>query len=501
MKRVLTACAVIGLCVSLRVSAQSEAGYRANIGKTAVSAADGTEIGQDRRCRDDERRLGLQSAAGGENHQLAGRDHRREGCGVETRQGAGASSPTKGPGRRRRKATSSRFCSAPPSRSARSSSGTRACCRPSSSRRRASRRSGARAKCSYFESELIDLLVEHQADPEGLAGDPRHAYLRGQGARVYRQGRDVSPVSDRRNQRSESPGGHQVGSVRPWSTRSLAFPNCSWRPHPSTRDAARFGYARLADKWLTRRLVSTRLRSWLADYRSLGTGRSIQQPSGPYARSLCATSCAWRPELRDRRPALSWYIRSSAATSSSSNVLPSTGKRAVPALIERDDPDARPRLERVRPDRALELEHAPRLVLGAAVPHDHHELVSRKPRAQVVLADRRAQHGADRAQRPVARLVPVGVVDLLEPIEIEHHDADAALGARGAHQPRLELQIERSPVRQPGQRIGVRFVLGLLEARRVEDDRGGLLADAVQDAAVLVGEAARRRCGKSPARR
>ena len=46
MKRVLIACAVIGLCVSLRVSAQSEAGYRANIGKIAVSAADGSELGR-----------------------------------------------------------------------------------------------------------------------------------------------------------------------------------------------------------------------------------------------------------------------------------------------------------------------------------------------------------------------------------------------------------------------------------------------------------------------
>jgi hypothetical protein len=46
MKRVLAACAIVGVCMSVRVAAQSEAGYRANIGKTAVSAADGTEIGR-----------------------------------------------------------------------------------------------------------------------------------------------------------------------------------------------------------------------------------------------------------------------------------------------------------------------------------------------------------------------------------------------------------------------------------------------------------------------
>ena len=62
--------------------------------------------------------------------------------------------------------------------------------------------------------------------------------------------------------------------------------------------------------------------------------------------------------------------------------------------------------------------------------------------------------------------------------------------ARGARQPGLELPIERAPVRQPGQRIGVRLVLRLLEARRVEDHRRRLLADAAEDAPVLVGEAA-----------
>jgi hypothetical protein len=46
MKRVLAACAVIGLCVSVRLFAQSEAGYRANIGKTAVNAASGMELGK-----------------------------------------------------------------------------------------------------------------------------------------------------------------------------------------------------------------------------------------------------------------------------------------------------------------------------------------------------------------------------------------------------------------------------------------------------------------------
>jgi hypothetical protein len=46
MKRLLAACALIAICASPRLVAQSEAGYRANIGKMAFTAADGVEIGR-----------------------------------------------------------------------------------------------------------------------------------------------------------------------------------------------------------------------------------------------------------------------------------------------------------------------------------------------------------------------------------------------------------------------------------------------------------------------
>lgn len=42
----MAACALIVICAALRLLAQSEAGYRANIGKTAVNAANGAEIGR-----------------------------------------------------------------------------------------------------------------------------------------------------------------------------------------------------------------------------------------------------------------------------------------------------------------------------------------------------------------------------------------------------------------------------------------------------------------------
>ena len=87
----------------------------------------------------------------------------------------------------------------------------------------------------------------------------------------------------------------------------------------------------------------------------------------------------------------------------------------------------------------------------------------------------------------------VGVVDLLEPIEVEHDDAAGAVRALRTGESGFELPIERTAVRQAGQRIGVRLVLGLFEPRRVVDDRSRLLAHAAEHAPVFVGEAPRHR--------
>src|SRR5262249_34133951 len=83
---------------------------------------------------------------------------------------------------------------------------------------------------------------------------------------------------------------------------------------------------------------------------------------------------------------------------------------------------AGPRLERVGADRRLQILHAPGLAFRRAVPQHDDELVAREARAQIVLADRRTQHVADRPEGAIARLVAVGVVDFLEPIEVEDDD-------------------------------------------------------------------------------
>src|SRR5262249_58749311 len=96
--------------------------------------------------------------------------------------------------------------------------------------------------------------------------------------------------------------------------------------------------------------------------------------------------------------------------------------------------DARTRLERVRGDGSLQVQHAARLMLGTAIPQHDDELVAGKTGAEIVLPDCRAQDLADRVQRAIAGLVPVRVIDLLEPVEVEEDDADGALRARGARE-------------------------------------------------------------------
>ncbi len=104
-----------------------------------------------------------------------------------------------------------------------------------------------------------------------------------------------------------------------------------------------------------------------------------------------------------------------------------------------------------------ERERAPR----ALVREQNHELVAADPVRGVGRAHRRAEAFADRADALVAGLVAERVVDLLQPVEIEHHEAEAGAGARAARDLALEILVERTVVAEAGEAVGER---GLLEA-------------------------------------
>ena len=76
----------------------------------------------------------------------------------------------------------------------------------------------------------------------------------------------------------------------------------------------------------------------------------------------------------------------------------------------------------------------------------------------------------DREQQLVADLMAVGVVDLLEPVEVGEQDRGVGVRALGPLGGVLESFLQQQPVRQPGQRVVQRDVVEAVGGR------AGLLA-------------------------
>ena len=143
-------------------------------------------------------------------------------------------------------------------------------------------------------------------------------------------------------------------------------------------------------------------------------------------------------------------------------------------------------------DRCLQLALLLLGFLGAAAREHDDEFVARVADADVVRPDAVAQHARDFAQRLVADVVAVGVVDLLEAVEVHHEQRHFGLQALGARQLAREVHEHEARVRQPGQRVGER-VASCVCSKTIEllTTRGRLLGDAIQQPAVVVGVAAR----------
>ena len=158
------------------------------------------------------------------------------------------------------------------------------------------------------------------------------------------------------------------------------------------------------------------------------------------------------------------------------------------AVIGKDrDPDR-------RLDRERKLLDEDRLLEGGANPFDRREEAVvlgglRQQQAELVTAESRCgvrrpqctlQAHAELLEQLVAGPVPERVVDLLEPIEIQHHDREAravplCLGDRA-----LDAVVEEQPVRQAGQRIVQRLALAQLGLAH-ELDLGALALRDVLD--------------------
>ena len=119
---------------------------------------------------------------------------------------------------------------------------------------------------------------------------------------------------------------------------------------------------------------------------------------------------------------------------------------------------------------------------------DHGELLAADAADDVSLSHRRAEHIGDLVQEVVSDPVAVDVVHLLEVVEVEHHDRDAAVGGRGTEQLLAQAVVERAVVVEIRQRVGLGLVLeSRADVGVVDGERRGV-AEPLGEEELLVGE-------------
>ena len=167
------------------------------------------------------------------------------------------------------------------------------------------------------------------------------------------------------------------------------------------------------------------------------------------------------------------------------------------AAVGERDADARPHvlLAAAHGDRGGKrldeaLDEPQRVVLAVDVLVQHDELVAADAGDRVARAQRLAQALGDGAQQGVARLVPEGVVDQLEAVEVDEQDR-GQLAALAPPAPVCDPVGQQRPVGQAGQRVVERLVadrlLGGLAGHRLGQD----VADRLDEVDLVAAEAAR----------
>ena len=123
------------------------------------------------------------------------------------------------------------------------------------------------------------------------------------------------------------------------------------------------------------------------------------------------------------------------------------------ADAQRDQEAAVAEIERrpARVEHALGEQH--RFVAVGEVGGDQRELVAPDPCHRVGAADRVADAIGQLAQQPVAGRVTIGVVHVLEPVDVEHQDRGLRAVAPRPRQGLLEPVDQQQPVWQVGERI------------------------------------------------
>jgi hypothetical protein len=138
--------------------------------------------------------------------------------------------------------------------------------------------------------------------------------------------------------------------------------------------------------------------------------------------------------------------------------------------------------------RPAQVQHG--LLVGGAGDQDG-ELVAAEPGHRAGRADGGGQPGADLDQQQVAVLVPEGVVDRLELVEVEDHHRRAGHRAGGdVVEHRTEPALQAGAVGQPGERVVQRLVPQLVDQLAVAQRDAGVVGDGLEQQDVVLFERA-----------
>ena len=119
---------------------------------------------------------------------------------------------------------------------------------------------------------------------------------------------------------------------------------------------------------------------------------------------------------------------------------------------------------------------------------DHRELLTADSADHVACTHGRAEDVGDLLEQVVADPVSVDVVDLLEVVEVEHHDRDRLVRGRRAQELLPEPVMEGAVVVEAGQGVRLGLVLEPCADVRVVDGQGRRVAEALREKELLVRE-------------
>ena len=133
--------------------------------------------------------------------------------------------------------------------------------------------------------------------------------------------------------------------------------------------------------------------------------------------------------------------------------------------------------------------------LDVGLGQDQHELLAAEAARHVATTHGALQQTTEVAQQGVADVVTERIVELLEEVEVDHHDAERAAAAFGAAELALEGLFQIATVEEAGQRIADRLIAQRLAELEIRDGEAELIGHGGGEPLLRLGPLRRVRGG------